>query len=335
MPRLFLEDFEPGSASAYGGLTIDRDEMVAFARDFDPQPMHIDEKAAEGSMIGGLIASGWFTAALNMRMMAESFILDSASMGSPGVSELKWLRPVRAGDRLTGERIVLSRRASTSRPDRGFVDFRFVLRNQSGEPVLEQTNMIMFGRRTTGDLAPAGEPMSAPADTPLPAFVPSAGDTLPFLENVVVGEQWHLGDVHFDAEAITRFGRAYDPQPFHIDEAAGQASHFGTLIASGWQTGAAWMGRMVRSRGVAARAMAARGETPAELGPSPGIRNLKWIKPVRAGDTITYRCGLTSKRRLPARPGWGLVTHHNTGHDQNGTLVFSFDGAVLWQAGSA
>jgi acyl dehydratase len=96
MPSLFFEDFVPGSVTPYGGTTVDRDAMLAYAREFDAQPMHLSDESAKGTMAGKLIASGWFTAALNMRMMAESFILDTAGMGSPGVSELKWLRPVEA-----------------------------------------------------------------------------------------------------------------------------------------------------------------------------------------------------------------------------------------------
>jgi acyl dehydratase len=328
---LHLEDFEPGTIADYGGITVDRDEMIAFAREFDAQPMHTDPEAARRSMIGELIASGWFTAALNMRMMAESFILDAASMGSPGVSELKWLKPVRAGDRLRGRRHVLARRVSASRPDRGFVNFRFELLNQDSERVFEQTNLIMFGRGATGPLPPAGDLPEAAGPAGLPAAVAADPDRLPYLDELVLGETLELGRRTFAEADIVRFGRAFDPQPFHVDPVAARASHFGGLIASGWHTAANWMATMVERRVAGMAAMRARGERPAMLGPSPGFRDLRWIRPVHTGDTIAYRSMIVEARPLASRPGWGMARHHNTGTNQNGETVFSFTGAVLWE----
>ncbi|MGL4243044.1 MAG: MaoC/PaaZ C-terminal domain-containing protein, partial [Beijerinckiaceae bacterium] len=285
MPSLYFEDFIPGSVTPYGGIAVDRDEMVAFAREFDAQPMHVDEEAARTTMAGRLIASGWFTAALNMRMMAESFILDSASMGSPGVSELKWSKPVLAGDRLRGIRHVIDRRPSLTKPDRGFVNFRFEVLNQRDETVLEQTNLIMFGRRGTEALADAAAKPFGEGKPELPEFRDAGQGTIPFFEDLVVGDRLDLGALTFTEADVVRFGRAFDPQFFHIDAGAARASHFGGLIASGWHTGAGWMKTMVVSRTAAARAAMERGERPARLGPSPGFRHLRWVKPVYAGDT--------------------------------------------------
>jgi acyl dehydratase len=233
MPRLFLEDFIPGSATPYGGMTVEHDAMLAFAREFDAQPMHVDARAAEATMAGQLIASGWFTAALNMRMMAEAFILDSASMGSPGVSELKWLKPVVAGDRLRGIRHVVDRRPSLSKPDRGFVNFRFELLNQRDEAVLEQANLIMFARRDAEPLADAAA--LAREDRPeLPAFRDVAHDTIPFFEDLEVGERLDLGALTFTTADIVRFAKAYDPQYFHVDAEAAKGSIFGIPALAGW-----------------------------------------------------------------------------------------------------
>jgi acyl dehydratase len=147
MPRLYFEDFVPGTVRTYGSRTLSRDELIAFATSFDPQPMHLDEVAAEKTLLGGLAASGWHTCALLMRMIADDFILDSAGMGAPGVDEVKWLRPVRAGDTLSVRETILEARPSRTRDDRGYVRFCFEVLNQHGEPVLEQTNSIIFGRR--------------------------------------------------------------------------------------------------------------------------------------------------------------------------------------------
>jgi acyl dehydratase len=150
MPRLYFEDFEPGSVRDLGERKVTEAEILAFARDFDPQPFHTDPEAARASPYGGLIASGWHTCAMVMRMMCEGYLLDSASMGSPGVDEVRWTAPVRPGDTLHATAEVLEARASTSKPDRGVVRSRWRVVNQDGVQVLSMTGMGMFGRRPTG-----------------------------------------------------------------------------------------------------------------------------------------------------------------------------------------
>jgi len=124
-----------------------RDEMVAFAAEFDPQPMHLDEAAARATMLGGLCASGWFACCILMRMCAEGFVLDSSSMGAPGVDEVRWLVPIRPGDQLTLRATVLDTRLSRSRQDMGFVRFNFDLFNQRDQHVVALTTSMMMGRR--------------------------------------------------------------------------------------------------------------------------------------------------------------------------------------------
>jgi acyl dehydratase len=147
MPIRYFEDFEPGLELPFGPHTVTRAEIVAFAAEFDPQPMHLDEAAAAATMLGGLAASGWHTCALFMRMMYDGWVSESASMGSPGVDSLKWMRPVRPGDVLSGRSTVTETRASKSRPEIGFVRFRHEVANQRGEPVMISENAIMLGRR--------------------------------------------------------------------------------------------------------------------------------------------------------------------------------------------
>jgi acyl dehydratase len=148
------EDFEPGTVSEYGPRVVTREEIIAFAAEFDPQPMHLDVEAARATMLGGLAASGWHSCAMLMRMMTDGFLGDSSSMGAPGVDELRWLRPVRPGDTLTLRSEVLEKRGSR-RPERGFVKFRQALVNQSGETVLTLEFSAMFGRRIPAEAASA------------------------------------------------------------------------------------------------------------------------------------------------------------------------------------
>jgi acyl dehydratase len=141
------EDFVAGSVALYGPRTITRAEIVAFAAEFDPQPMHADEEAARATMLGGLAASGWHTCALLMRMIADGFVLASSSMGSPGVEEVRWLKPVRPGDSLTARATVLETRPSNSRPGMGFVKFRYEMLDQSDACVMTLVSTMMIARR--------------------------------------------------------------------------------------------------------------------------------------------------------------------------------------------
>ncbi len=147
MPTLYLEDFKPGQVREFGHHTFTREEIIAFARQYDPQPFHVDEEAARRSIYGGLIASGWQTAAVSFRLVVDGLIGDVASMGSPGLDELRWLRPVRPGDTISVRTEVLEVRPSRSKPDRGVVRVRYETLNQRGETVLTWIGMGLFARR--------------------------------------------------------------------------------------------------------------------------------------------------------------------------------------------
>jgi acyl dehydratase len=146
---LYYEDFSEGQELPFGPHTVTRAEIVAFAAEFDPQPFHLDERAAAETMLGGLAASGWHTCALFMRMLYDGWVNNSASMGSPGVDTLKWLRPVRPGDTLSGRSVVVEMRTSKSKPDRGFIKFRHEVVNERGEQVMTLENPVMVQRRSS------------------------------------------------------------------------------------------------------------------------------------------------------------------------------------------
>jgi acyl dehydratase len=145
-----------------------------------------------------------------------------------------------------------------------------------------------------------------------------------FFEDIAVGERFELGRHRFEADDIKAFARRFDPQPFHLDEAAGARSHFGALVASGWHTAAVWMRLMVDYMKRQDEALRAAGQAVAELGPSPGFKDLKWLKPVFVGDTIRYATEVAVTRASGNRPGWGLVTLCNGGTNQKGEPVISF-----------
>ena len=143
----YFEDFYPGQKIALGSRHVTEQEIVAFAAQFDPQPFHLDREAAAASHFGGVVASGWHTCSMMMRMVVDGLIGAAASMGSPGVDQVRWLLPVRAGDTLTVTYCTLQVKASASRPDRGVVWSRWEALNQHGELVCTIEGMGLFGRR--------------------------------------------------------------------------------------------------------------------------------------------------------------------------------------------
>jgi acyl dehydratase len=150
-----------------------------------------------------------------------------------------------------------------------------------------------------------------------------------FLDELHEGLLVPLGSYHFTRENVLAFAAKYDPQPFHLDDEAAKAGPFGALSASGFHTAAAWMVRYVTTNSEARQRLAAAGKPLPEIGPSPGFEDMRWLKPVFPGDRLSYSSRVTGKRELASRPQWGLLFTHNEGVNQNGDLVFSFEGKVL------
>jgi acyl dehydratase len=147
MTTLTFEDFKPGHFGTFGPRRVTREEILAFAAEFDPQPMHLDEAAASRTMLKGLSGSGWHLCSVMMRMLCDGFIGRTASLGSPGVNEVRWLAPLRPDDELTLDVEVAEARASKSRPETGIVTFRNVVRNAAGQALCEMVSPIIVRRR--------------------------------------------------------------------------------------------------------------------------------------------------------------------------------------------
>ena len=156
-----------------------------------------------------------------------------------------------------------------------------------------------------------------------------------FYEEVRVGEILDLGQHTFTAEEIKSFAVRFDPQPFHLDEEAGAQSHFGALCASGWHTGCIWIRHMAEHHRREREVRLQRGEPVAQIGPSPGFRELQWLKPVFVNDTVSFVSEVIEMRPLRSRPGWGLLTMRNLGVNQYGETVLSFIGTVFIERRSA
>ncbi|MES2938166.1 MAG: MaoC family dehydratase [Pseudomonadota bacterium] len=154
--RYYWEDLLPGAVRELGSIPVTAEEIKDFAEQFDPQPFHVDEVAGRRSIFGGLCASGWHTCALAMRLTVDNFLRESSSLGSPGLDNLRWLRPVYPGDTLSLRHTILEARAMRKRVEAGLVLSRWEMFNQDGDKVLQMEGWGMFGRRepaTAAELA--------------------------------------------------------------------------------------------------------------------------------------------------------------------------------------
>jgi acyl dehydratase len=143
----YLEDYLPGAVHEFGSIEVEEDEIIAFAQRFDPQPFHTDPEAAKQSVFGGLIASGWFTSSLMMRLFVDHYLSQVASLSSPGVDELRWLKPVRPGDALSLRITVMDVKRSRSKPDRGVLRSYIEVLNQRNEVVMTMKALNLLGYR--------------------------------------------------------------------------------------------------------------------------------------------------------------------------------------------
>ena len=333
MSKKTFEDFPVGTIIRFRGYEVTEPEIIAFARAFDPQTMHLDAEAAKATRMKGLAAPGMHTCSMVMRRYYDDILADAEGLGAPGVDETRWLRPVRPGMVLDVEWRVTSARVSRSRPEMGLLGVALDTRDQTGELLMTQRYTGLFARRDTTPPPPDDTPAPARATQAEP---PRVDDQMVNLtrfahrhEDVTIGARVALGSRLFTREDIISFASQYDPQPFHLSDEGAAKSHFGRLAASGWHTAATYMRLFIDTRD-AVRAQ--RASLPFALnpgGPSPGFRNLRWLRPVHAGDTITYDSTVIAKEPHPTRPGLGIARNRATGVNQNGVRVFEIEGSSL------
>ena len=331
--KLHHEDIEVGKPyDNLGSKTVTKEEILAYGRAYDPQPIHVDEEAAKHTLVGGLCASGWHTCAMMMRMVADGLLNHVASLGAPGVDEGRWMVPVRPGDTVTCRYTVLEKRDLASRPDVGISKVLVELLNQKGEVAANWRTNQLVRRRHPGPAPDAAAPKK-PRE-PIASLWEAPGTVSPtradlFFEDRQLGELTDLGTHTFGRDEIIAFAREFDPQPFHLDEAAAKASLFGGLCASGWHTAAYATRGNIRSRLAGNEAARAEGIRLAAYGPSPGFRNLTWMKPAYVGDTLEYRGRLAQKIDLKSRPDRGIVATDIQARNQKGEIVFSVVSQIL------
>jgi acyl dehydratase len=329
---LHHEDLEVGRAYVSASKTVTAAEILAFGRAWDPQPMHVDAEAAKNTVVGGLCASGYHICVIMMRLVCDAVLNRVASLGSPGIDEVKWLKPLRPGDVVHASYRIEEKRVLKSRPDVGASKVLVELFDGTGEVVANWiTNQFTRMRSLAAAQAPVrkAEPRASLnlwQSAPPP---PLASKPDLFFEDREVGETFDLGKHHFSKEGIIAFAREWDPQPFHLEETAAKASLFGALAASGWHTAALYIRSLVATRQQASAAAAANGIELAAYGPSPGFKNLQWPRPVFVGDSVEYRARLADKIELKSRPNRGLLILNSQGRNQKGEIVFGITSQIL------
>ena len=330
---LHHEDLEVGRAYLSAPQTITADEIIRFGRAYDPQPMHVDAEAAKKTIVGGLCASGYHTCVIMMRLVCDAVLNRVASLGSPGVDEVKWMKPVKPGDVVRCSYQIQEQRVLQSRPAVGASKVLVELIDANNEVLANWITNQFTRMRTAAAVGgePAGKRPRQPAfdlwqDAP-PGPLACQPDL--FFEDRQVGETFDLGRHTFGKDSIIAFARDWDPQPFHLDETAAKASLFGALSASGWHTACLYIRNLVGARQSASAHALAQGLALATYGPSPGFKNLHWPRPVYAGDTVEYRARLADKIDLKSRPNRGLLILNSQGRNQKGEIVFGITSQIL------
>lgn len=330
-PRRFA-DLRAGDAYEFGAYRVTKDEIIAFAQQFDPQPFHLDEEAGKRSLLKGLASSGWHTASMAMRMLVDNVLLDEAFQISPGIPQLSWMKPVYVDETLRMQAHVKSARTSASRPGVGIAEIEYTMLNQNDDRKMVYSGTTFIGAGAALTAPPAGdarEPEPRGLNDPA-ALADNVSLLSGYWDDQPIGQTFDMGTYHFDADSVTAFARLYDPQPFHTDSQAALSGPFGALSASGWHTASAAMRRLVLSRAPYREEAQRRGLKDPERGPSPGFRDLKWLLPVYAGDTLRYTMTPIDKRKT-SREGWGIVFTKVEGWNQRGEKPFEYVSASLWR----
>lgn len=307
------EDMAVGERIDLGCRKVGEDEALAFAREFDPQPFHLNREAAANSLMGGLTASGWHTAAMLTRMLWDSWLGLANGAGSPGVMRHSWISPLYVGDTFCARGVIKEMRVSKSMPGVGFVELELKATASDSRRVCSTQWTVMV--RTRGGPKPDFEErrrkrrkakrnaLEGPSKSSKP------GRDMLYWDLCRMERPLSLGEVSATTEEVIRFSRAYIPQPFHIDEELAKKSHFGCLVASGWHSCALWMRANVTARLRVLESLSGEERSYAmeSGGIGLGFEDLRWISPVRANEKLKAYITPLERQRSRSRPGWGKV----------------------------
>lgn len=310
-----VTDWQGKARLPYGPHQVSEAELIAYAREIDPQPMHLDAKSEQARLVGGLIGSGWQTAAINHALVVKTLFAPGEVVALLGVPRLKWAAPARVGDVLSGEARLVRHRASRSHPGHSIVELDMYLMNQRGQVMLEVEERLLVRGAMPGAedrRLRLPEPEVLPRDDTPARLGP--------VEDMPVGLVYPVGSHTFDAAFARSFVAKHDPLPGLIDpEAPG---------VSGWHAAARWLRQTIDLFNSLEQA----GHALPQRGPGMGLKNVVWHKPVRPGDTLRYYSRVEAARRSASRPGWGILTLRNYAFNQRDEAVLAFTCFWLWGA---
>lgn len=309
-------------------LYMSRDEMVAFARAFDPQPFHLDENAAKDTLLGELVASAWYTCA-RITECVEAMVGNLGfAVQLAGVDQILLVAPVRPGDRISGpirlgalEHCACGETSCQCRVD---------VENQRGELVMRLI-LDLIAKHSAGASAIGKKDCRLRQPRPVRVRRKPREDVIRFFEEIDVGDEAVLGNYTFDARNVGLFCVLTGAKP---ERTAGTAS-VGPQTVPNWHVPAAWMECMMRYYEDESERFAARGQAIPRLGPAAGVKHLRWTRPVRVGETLLFRGWAERKMEISSQKDWGLLVVGAEGVDPSGNVVASFCSQMLIERAGA
>jgi acyl dehydratase len=319
-----------GERVSLGKAILSRDDIIAFASEFDAQPFHLDDSAAETTLLGGLAASGWHTCVTVMGLLRQTLEKRALAVEPAGAEEIIWLKPVRPADQLAATLVWGSRSCAACGDHVGAFPASLEAVNQHDEPVI-RWRMDCLARAAGAE---NGGPSRLAPECPLrkarpPRALRRPGDHgIKFFEHVASGDDIDLGHYEFKPELIRRFRSNYE------GIAGSAASDVEPQSASAWHVVAAWMQCIVRYYGRHTDRLQREGRSVPMLGPAAGVKHLRWHRRVRPGETISFRAWAERKIELASHEDWGLLVVGAEGVDECGDPVVSFYPQMLLERAS-
>lgn len=327
MRQRYWEDIEAGEIIPLGTAGMSRDAIVAFASEFDPQQVHLDEEAAKNTLLRAQAASGWHTCVVVNQLFEAAVAECHLTLMVAGAEDIRWRKPVRPGDSLSGRVVILEKAECACSRDAGTCRAVVEVTNQCLDVVASwHTDCIVSRRGKT----PRDESALCPLRRVRPPRVPSlhAERGIKFFDDVVIGDAIDLGGYTFDDDRVAGFWQRYQPAQFHPTDPCGDA---GRELANDWHVVSAWMQCIVHYYRRQANSLRQVGSLVPQLGPAAGVKHLRWPVPVKVGETIFYRTWAERKIEIAARDDWGLLIAGAEGVNVSGQIVVSFYPQMLLQ----